>query len=298
MLEKMGFKKTDKLLIINADDYGVDQGTNRAIEELFNHKAITSSSVMMPCRCSKEAKDLSEKIKRSSVGIHLTLTGKLTPVSNAKEVSTLITTEGFFFDSSENIELNGDNNHVKQELKNQIEAAISLGIDPTHLDIHQGSVFGLFTGRDFMEEVFDLCLEYRLPFLLPKQVVKESSFDERTREYFKKFILKAEELGLVLIDDLISLPYFLQEGEDYMILKRNIMDKLSNMREGITQVTIHPSFATEELKTINEHWKKREMEYNLFLDEEVKGLLLKEDIKLISWKEIRDFQRSIAGCIG
>jgi predicted glycoside hydrolase/deacetylase ChbG (UPF0249 family) len=298
MLKKMGFKETDKLLIINADDYGLDQGTNRAIEELFKYKAITSSTVMMPCKCSKEVRDLHEKIKCTSIGIHLTLTGRFKPVSNAKEVSTLITTEGFFYDSSEYMELHGDNNHVKQELINQIEAAISLGIDPTHLDSHQGSVFGLFTGRDFMEEVFDLCLEYKLPFLLPKQVVKEGSLDERLRGSFKKYIKKAEELGLMLIDDIISLPYYLQEGEDYKILKCTIMDKLSNVGAGITQVTIHPSFATEELKTINEHWRKREMEFNLFLDEEIKKLLLKEDIKLISWKEIRDFQRSITGCLG
>jgi predicted glycoside hydrolase/deacetylase ChbG (UPF0249 family) len=282
MLEKMGFKKTDKLLIINADDYGLAKCTNRAIDELFNHDAITSSSVMMPCKWSNEIKDLPEKIKCTNVGIHLTLTGKFKPVSRAEEVSTLITTDGFFSDSSEYIELNADNNHVKQELRNQIESSLSLGIDPTHLDSHQGSVFGLFLGRDFMEEVFDLCLEYRLPFLLPKQVVNEGSLNERIRGSFKKYIRKAEELGLVLIDDLISMPYYLQEGEDYKILKSTIMDKLSNIQEGITQVTIHPSFVTGEFKIINQHWRKREMEYNLFLDDEVKKLLLNEDIKLIS----------------
>lgn len=292
MLEKMGFKKTDKLLIINADDYGLAQCTNRAIDELFSHEAITSTSLMMPCKWSKEAKDLPEKIKCTNVGIHLTLTGKFKPVSRAKEVSSLITADEFFPDSSEYLELNSDNKHVKQELRNQIEAALSLGIDPTHLDSHQGSVFGLFSGRDFMEEVFDLCLEYRLPFLLPKQVAKEASLNERLRGSFKEYIKKAEKLGLVLIDDIISIPYYLQEGEDYKILKSTMMDKLSNIQEGITQVTIHPSFVTEEFKVLNPHWEKREMEYKLFLDDEVKKLLLKEDIKLISWKEIRDFQQS------
>lgn len=146
-----------------------------------------------------------------------------------------------------------------------------------------------------MEVVFELCLEYGLPFILPRQVVNEVSFNGRVINSFKQYIKRAEELGLVLIDDIICLPYNLQEGEDYEIVKSTMMNKLTQIQAGITQVTIHPSFVTEELKSITPHFAKREMEYSLFLDAEIKRILLKEDIKLISWREIRDYQRSING---
>lgn len=293
MIERMGFNKTDKLLIINADDFGIANCTNEAIIELFNRNAITSTSVMMPGSRSKEIKDFFKKTSSTNVGIHLTLTDRFRPVSIANEVKTLITNKEVFSSSSEYIELNGDINHVKKELRNQIELALSLGIDPTHLDSHQGSVFGLFLGRDFMDIVFELCVEYGLPFLLPKQVVNQISFDEKIISSFRKYIRRAEELGIVLIDDIISLPYELQNGEDYKMIKNTMIKKLIQIQPGITQVTIHPSFVTEELKEITPHWEKREMEYNLFLDDDIKRILLSEGIKLISWKEIRDYQRCI-----
>lgn len=292
MLEKMGFKQTDKLLIINADDFGIASSTNEAIGELFRRGSITSTSAMMPGEWSKKIKDLISETPSAGVGIHLTLTGKFRPLSKLEDVSTLVTDDGFFADSSEYIELKGGADQVKHELRNQIEAALSLGIDLTHLDSHQGSVFGLFHSRGFMEAVFDLCLEYRFPFLLPRQVVNEVTLDKRIKEFFSRYIEAADNLGIALIDDLICLPYDLQEGEDYEVVKATMMNKLGQIKPGITQVTIHPSFATDEIKALTPHWLKREMEYNLFLDAEVKKLLLEEDIKLISWREVRDYQRS------
>ncbi|MBK1810916.1 polysaccharide deacetylase family protein [Clostridium sp. YIM B02505] len=293
MIEEMGYKRTDKLLIINADDFGIAKCINEAIIELFNRNDITSTSVMMPGSRSKEIKDFFKRTSCKNVGIHLTLTDKFKPVSRAKDVNTLIMDNGIFPSSSEYIESNGDINHVKKELRNQIELALSLGIDPTHLDSHQGSVFGLFLGRDFMEVVFELCMEYGLPFLLPKQVVNQVSFDERMISSFKRYIRRAKELGIALIDDVICLPYELQNGEDYKTVKNTMINKLTQIQPGITQVTIHPSFVTKELKEITLHWQKREMEYNLFLDDDIKRILLSENIKLISWKEIREYQRSI-----
>ena len=291
MLEKMGFKQTDKLLIVNADDFGIIKAANEAIIELFNCNAITSTSIMMPATWSKEVQKLIQEVPTSNIGIHLTLTDKFKPVSKLENVATLVTHDGFFAESSEYIELKGDPMQVKQELRNQIELALSLGIDATHLDSHQGSVFGLFHGRDFMEAVFELCLEYQLPFLLPRQVVNEVSFNERLLTSFKRYIERADSLGIILIDDLICLPYESQKDENYVSVKTAMVDKLRQIKPGITQVTIHPSFISEELKSLTPHWAKREMEYNLFIDDEIKTLLLEENIKLISWREVRDCQR-------
>ena len=49
MIQKLGFTANDRLLIINADDFGITKGTNEAIINLFEEKSITSTSIMIPC---------------------------------------------------------------------------------------------------------------------------------------------------------------------------------------------------------------------------------------------------------
>lgn len=38
MIQKLGFAADERLLIINADDFGITKGTNEAIVDLFEKK--------------------------------------------------------------------------------------------------------------------------------------------------------------------------------------------------------------------------------------------------------------------
>jgi len=71
MNSKLGYKQSDRLLIINADDYGITWGTNEAIHTLFQQAAITSTSIMIPCRAAKEALSRSDIQTIEHAGIHL-----------------------------------------------------------------------------------------------------------------------------------------------------------------------------------------------------------------------------------
>ncbi len=53
--EKLGFKATDRLIIINADDLGMSNAANEAIMQMYLNSSITSSSIMMPCSAAIEA---------------------------------------------------------------------------------------------------------------------------------------------------------------------------------------------------------------------------------------------------
>jgi chitin disaccharide deacetylase len=44
MIEKLGYGSGDRLLIANADDFGITKATNQAIIDLFEQGAITSTS--------------------------------------------------------------------------------------------------------------------------------------------------------------------------------------------------------------------------------------------------------------
>lgn len=76
-------------------------------------------------------------------------------------------------------------------------------------------------------------------------------------------------------------------------MKRRLTDLLKNLKPGVTQLTIHPSKKTEQLIAITECYTERELEYLLLNDIEIKQVITNEQIKLISWRDIRDLQRGI-----
>ncbi|SFL94356.1 YdjC-like protein [Paenibacillus sp. 1_12] len=155
MIEKWGNALEDRLLIINADDFGLTKGTNDAIIHLFEQGAITSASIMMPCSAAREAAMYSVRKGYSHIRIHLTLTSQntnpLKPVFQESAMKSLTTQEGCFHHEASYLEQNADPEEVSIELDAQIQKAISLGIDPTHLDSHAGSIMGISGGRDFLE---------------------------------------------------------------------------------------------------------------------------------------------------
>ncbi|MNO65214.1 hypothetical protein D3C76_559610 [compost metagenome] len=294
---KLGFAADARLLIINADDFGITKGTNEAIVDLFEEKAITSTSIMMPCPDSNEAMEISSCKGIQNIGIHLTLTSgeqhPYRPVFQKRELNSLITEEGNFHQDATLLERNAADDEVRLEVESQIQNAIVHGIDPTHLDSHGGSIMGLFTGRDFLEITFDLCEKYRLPFNLPTRIVEQPFFNIDQLRRFQKRISSAKERNILLIDDIISLPYCFNPTATYSKMKRELTERLKNLKPGITQLTIHPAKITEQLIALTTCYTERELEYLLLNDIEIKQVIINEQITLISWKDIRDIQRSI-----
>ncbi|WHY21708.1 polysaccharide deacetylase family protein [Paenibacillus sp. G2S3] len=297
MIRKLGFAAEDRLLIINADDFGMTKGTNEAIVNLFEKNSITSTSIMIPCLDSYEAMEISNKKGIKNIGIHLTLTSSekhpYKPVFQKRNLNSLLTAEGYFHHDGTLMERNADDDEVRLEIEAQIQSANLHGIDPTHLDSHGGSIMGLFTGRDFLEITFDLCEKYRLPFNLPIRILEQPFFNNDQLKLFQNRISSAKDRKILLIDDIVSLPYCFNPAAEYSNMKMKLSELLKNLKPGITQLTLHPSTISDQLIAITNCYTEREMEYRLLNDIEIKQLLKTERIKLISWKDIRDLQRCI-----
>lgn len=295
MIHKFGFKQEERLLIINADDLGITEGTNEAIVGLFGKGAITSSSIMMTCAYSAEAILTCRALGITEVGVHLTLTSgemqKYTPVYQKRNLHSLVTDDGYFYQSAADLERNADPNEVRLELEAQIEELVQLGIDPTHLDSHGGSIMGLFTGRDYLEETLDLCLKYRLPFNLPTRIIEQPNFSDDQIKLFKRRISQAKERKIALIDDIIMLPYCYYPAADYDRMKRELSQLIRSTKPGITQLTVHPSKITDSLKAVTGCYAERELEARLLNDPDIKRIFQQERIQLVSWRDLRDMQR-------
>ena len=129
-------------LIINADDFGLTPGINRAIGELHLAGALTSTTLMATGLAFEDAVAISRAQSTLGIGCHIVLTDGV-PVSHPYSIPTLLGSDGKTFRPSlmdfVQALLRGDvrENDIEREALAQIQKLQRAGIDVTHLDTHK-----------------------------------------------------------------------------------------------------------------------------------------------------------------
>ncbi|QHT61636.1 ChbG/HpnK family deacetylase [Paenibacillus lycopersici] len=296
--ELLGYDPMDRLLIINADDFGVCHSTNRGIQMLLEERTVSSATIMMPCAWAREAAQWSAARTHLDVGVHLTFTSewepmKWGPVYRGGATTSMTTSEGYFHKDAKSFERRADAGQVKLEMIAQIEMALTLGIDVTHADNHMGSLYGLQTGRDFLGDAFDVCAMYGLPFRLPRYLLLESGVPappELAGQAMKQAEAAARK-GVLVLDYLVGLPFRAAQPETYAQFKAQMIGLIGRLRPGVTELILHPSFVTDELAAFHGEPVRRGMELDVFRDRDVQDALRKERIIQIGWRALRQAQR-------
>lgn len=277
----------EKLLIINADDFGMCHSTNQAISTLLLEGSITSASLMMTCPWVIEAVSFVKRNPKLDVGIHITHTSewehfKWGPLKT--NLTTLTDEYGHFPSETATVIAKADPEELYEEAVAQIELALKMGIDPTNIDNHMGSM------NHVTDILLQLCQSYRLPLRYPKH-----AHPKLNQSHNKQLVQHAAEKGILLPDYVEFLPFFSTvEGiePNYNSTKEATIECIRELKPGITELLFHPSMDTEELKSITKTWKMRRFEFDVFRDKEIAKLLYKEEIRLISWRDIRNMQRA------
>jgi chitin disaccharide deacetylase len=129
-------------LIVNADDFGLTAGVNRAIAELHAAGAVTSATLMAGAQAAENAIDIARSTPSLGVGCHVVLTGGL-PVLNPREVPSLIDpASGRFYAAPSSFVtrlLAGQirSEEIEAEIAAQIGRVQSAGVTLTHIDTHK-----------------------------------------------------------------------------------------------------------------------------------------------------------------
>ncbi len=127
-------------LIVNADDFGLSPGVNRAVELAWQQGALTQASLMAGGDAFDEAALIARQNPGLQVGLHLTL-AQGRPVLPPEQVPGLVGTNGRFPDNpvAVGMKLFFDPT-IRMQLRNEIEAQIlkvrATGIPLTHIDGH------------------------------------------------------------------------------------------------------------------------------------------------------------------
>lgn len=295
LAELCGYSNHDRLLIINADDYGLCGSTNTAVKGLLQDGLVSSVSVLAGARGSSEGIQILNDIK-ASAAVHLALTSEwenpvLGPILPANKIRSLLNGNGHFYAEIKHLYLTADNNEVETECRAQIESALGRGLQLDHLDTHMGA---LQLRPDFVEIYLKLADEYNLPIRMGSPRLAEMMGMPPSR------IDLAKEEGHVFPDNLIYIPMSFTAEQNTRFEAYDFA--IRNIPAGVTEVYFHPTLNGEDFRSLqHEYSKHREIsyesirlwDYEYLSSGRLKGLLEREGIKVLNYKKLLDVRRNV-----
>lgn len=281
LVERLGYPPSARLLIVHADDLGLSNSVNQASFAGLKRGLVSSASVMVPCSWTPQVAAEARANPEWDLGIHLTFNAeweqyKWGPTSPRRQVPSLVDPLGYLYATVEEAVQKIDPGEAEIEIRAQIEKAMASGIEPTHLDSHMGT---LFRTSELLGALLRVGREYRLPVFLPGNLLGMAPFAQE--------LLTEKD---IVIDYLVSM--FPQHPD--AVPERwfqGYAKMISDLKPGVTQLIVHLGYDDPELRAIavnhpdfGADWRQRDFEF--VTSEEFARLLEKENIKLITWREI------------
>jgi predicted glycoside hydrolase/deacetylase ChbG (UPF0249 family) len=278
VVERLGFARDAKLLIVHADDVGMTHSVNAATIKALESGGVNSASIMVACPWLPEIADYAKTHADADFGLHLTLTAERVyyrwgPVAPGDRVPSLVDENGYFrHDWAPETRI--EPKEVEEEIRAQIDRAYAMGIRPTHLDSHQYRLYQ--NGKDLFDVLVRVAHEKKLPFFV-------------VREWFAEHPYLEAGLGPddIVIDHTVTIdPNVTPEKwvEFYTTA-------LKNLQPGVTEFVIHVAFADEEMKAATREratwgaaWRQRDFDF--FAGTEFRELLQREKIHLVTWRQL------------
>jgi len=168
--ERLGHPANSRLLIIHADDLGMNHSTNRATFEALEHGWVTSSSILVPCPWFPEVVRWAKMHPEADLGIHMALNSEWNdfrwgPVAPADKVPSLLDESGYLPLTETIVVPKAVPAEVETELRAQIDKARKAGLNLSHLDSHMTT---LLQSPALVESYHKIGREYHLPLLLER----------------------------------------------------------------------------------------------------------------------------------
>ena len=289
-----------RVLIVNADDFGLTRGVNAAVAECAGVGLLRSATLMPNGTAFEDAVAVAGGLRDFGVGIHFVLT-KLRPVSDPAAVPHLAGRDGLLPSGpAELLKIiatrGGAARDIKRELLAQAQKVLDSGIRPTHFDSHKHV--------HIIPVVFEVMIEVanrfrvkwmRDPFERPDAL--RFLFD--VKESKRKIFLKQYAGGLAacpvrpyfgrrLHRAGIDRPDFFHGVSATGILTEELMVRLAAvLKPGINELMTHPGYLDEDL--IGQGTRllhSRESEREILSSDYVKRLFTENGIMLSHFGEV------------
>lgn len=281
-------------LIVNADDFGLTSGVNRAILEAHNRGIVTSATLMANSSAFSEAVTLSQSAPDLSVGCHVVLVDG-SPVSDPNSLPSLLGRDGKFHDSLTTfarLALQGklDADQIEMEVVSQIRKVQGAGIVVSHLDTHKHThmfppvlravlnaarACGVPAIRNPFETV-------KLAHLLEYPDTWKRWFEVRAlRNLAGKFREAVAHAGLHTPDGTVGIVATGSLGQHFLEFL------LKNLSEGTWELVCHPGYNDEQLQNVRTRLRaSREHELRVLTSAATREALTQQGVALISYQQV------------
>jgi len=299
------------MLIVNADDFGLTAGVNRAIVEAHNGGVVSSATLMANGAAFADAVSAARSVPNLSVGCHVVLVNG-TPVLPPDAVDTLLAIRSAepdeFYSSlsafAARAMLGGfDRDQLVTEITAQIRKLQSAGLRVTHLDTHKHA-------HMFPEILAALLRAARicgvrairnpfvpLPAMPARQFKGKPGLWKRYGQvrmlhtFSRQFLQRTKRAGLLTPDGVIGVIETgssdrAGDGSGYSSLLRQT---LANLPAGTWELVCHPGYDDAELRAAGTRLlESREEERRLLMSAELRQFLEQQRIRVISYQEFAE----------
>jgi chitin disaccharide deacetylase len=268
----LGYPVDARLLIINADDFGLCHAVNEAIFRALQKGLLRSTTLMVPCPCSLHALHFLADHPDIPFGVHLTAIsewgdyrwGPLTPTD---KVPSLIDQAGYFYRFEEmpaflaQVRLD----QLELEWRAQIEAVLAAGLTPTHLDWH---ALRIDDRADIAELMVRLAREYGLALRVRGRSWTES----------------VQSQGLPC-NDYDFLDSYMLDPDARSAAYEQLLRELP---AGLSEWALHPGLHTSELLAIEGDSKHiRHLDYEFLMSQAAQDTVQEEGIVLLDYRSLQ-----------
>jgi predicted glycoside hydrolase/deacetylase ChbG (UPF0249 family) len=286
-------------LIVNADDFGFTAGVNRAIVEAHVGGVVTSSTLMANGRAFEEAARLAKTIPKLSIGCHVVLIDGR-PVLGSEQLPSLTRDsrfrDGLFSFATRAITGRIDAEEITAEATAQIRKIQSAGIAVSHIDTHKHT--HLFPkilrpllraagacGIRALRNPFGPRLPLRSAQLLGRRPGLWARYAELRvlGSFAGKFREAVDREGFVSPDGTLGIVVTGALDETlFQAIARSIP-------QGTWEFVCHPGYNDADLQVAETRLRQsRETELRVLTLPAARELLLRQDIELISYRELVD----------
>lgn len=280
--ELLGFAPDARVLIVNADDFGMYLAVNAAVVQSIEDGIASSCSLMVPCPWALHAMQLLGQHPQIPFGIHLTLLCDTThnrwgPLTAKEKVPSLLDETGELFTPVQVPQLLAQArlDEVELEFRAQVNAATDGGLTPTHLDWHCLADGG-------REDILDLTLALAGEYGLAVRVWLEPGRQKLRRR------------GLPVVDHEFLDSFRLDvDGKP-----ARYAELLRDLPAGLSEWAVHPALGNEESQAIDPGWRVRRSDYEFLTSPQAHELLRQEQITVIDYRTIQPVWKSRPFCDG
>ncbi len=268
----LGYADDARLLIVNADDFGMSAAVNQGVLEAIRQGVAQAESLMAAWPGAAQAMAMLRENPDVSFGLHLSVICDVPgyrygPVAPAGTVPSLTDAAGYFYQLDRQAELlaRAEPGECETEFRAQIQAVLAAGLRPGHLDWHCLADGGR---PDIFELTVRLAREYGLAI--------------RVHDVARAARLRAA--GLPVNDHAVLDSYRLDPaGKTARYLRL-----LTELPAGLTEWALHPAVDTAELReTESASWPVRVTDYEFLVCPEARQVIEREGIILLSHEPLR-----------